>query len=62
MSPTIIQAINHEIFRLKGKRDSLRRSTERAYNGVMSSSYQRQLDGLDSQIQELQSFLNSNKG
>jgi len=60
MSPTVSQALKNEITRLKFERDSLRRSTRDVY-GVMGNAYKKQLDGLDSQIQELQEHL-ANKG
>jgi len=61
MSPTISQALKNEISRLKVERDNLRRSTQGVY-GVMGSAYKKQLDVLDSQIQELKDYLASNKG
>jgi len=56
MSATIRNAINNEILRLTVERDNLRRATSDV-DGVMGSAYQRQLDGLESQIRELQDFL-----
>jgi len=56
MSATIRNAINNEILRLTVERDNLRRSVQGVY-GVMGSAYQKQLDGLESQIRELQNYL-----
>ena len=60
MTPTVSQALKNEITRLKVKRDNLRRST-RDFYGVIGNAYKKQLDGLDSQIQELQDYL-ANRG
>lgn len=56
MKPTVTNAINNEIMRLTVERDNLRRLTSDV-DGHMGQAYKKQLDALDSQIQELQEHL-----